>query len=479
MRGNVRSGHRGPAGRKLVSILWGLLLGAGPSPLSAQAALAARDSLLARQVFKQLIEIRSESGTEAVVQAARGVAARLRDAGFPDRDVQVLAVGPRLANVIATLRGTGKSGPPILLMAHLDVVPARRADWSVDPYTFLERDGWYYGRGTTDNKAGAAMLVANLLRYRRDGLVPKRDVVVVLTGDEETGGEGIRAVMAARPDLRGAAFALNTDAGGGVLEGEREVSFGVQASEKVYLSFGLEVTNRGGHSSQPRPDNAIYQLAHGLTRLEAHRWPVVLNEVTRSFFQRYAALESGRVAADMRAVARIPPDPDAAERLSRSPYYNALMRTTCVATRLEAGHADNALPQTARATVNCRILPNQPPDEVERTLAEVLAEPAIRLTRINQPVASPPSPLTEEVLGPIERLASRMWPGVPVIPTMSTGATDGLVVRNAGVPVYGVSAIFADPSDERAHGRDERIAVRRFYDALEYWYRLVRDLAGG
>lgn len=449
-----------------------------PSAAAAQTSLTAEDSLLAAQVFEQLVEIKTLSGSPATVEAAEALASRLREAGFPEDDVRVVGPAPGLGNLFARYRGDGTGGPPILLMAHLDVVDAMPEDWSVDPFTLTEHDGWWYGRGTTDNKAGAAMLIMNFIRYKREGFVPSRDLIVFLTADEETTSGSIKWLVGEGRSLIGdPAFALNTDSGGGDLRDGEEAMFGVQASEKIYFTVNLEATNPGGHSSRPTPDNAIYQLAEGLTRLADHRFPVELNEVTRGFFERSATLESGQLAADMRAVAAIPPDLAAATRLSGSPYYNALLRTTCIATRLEAGHADNALPQRARATVNCRIMPGGSPDAVKRTLEEVMADDRIEVTRVNEPTASPPSPLTPEILEPIERLTAEMWPGVPVVPIMETGATDGLYVRNAGIPVYGVGAIFGDPEDVRAHGRDERIAIDRFYEALEYWYRLVRVLS--
>lgn len=462
----------------LLSIGWALI--AAPAPMLAQPGdgLSAEDSLLATQIFEELIEIPSVSGTPETVGAAEAMADRLLAAGFPEEDVHVLEPLPDVGILVARYRGTGER-PPILLLAHLDVVPALPEDWSVPPFELTEQDGWWYGRGTIDNKAGAAMLVASFLRYREEGFVPDRDLIMVLTGDEETNSEAIKWVVSeeGRELIDDPAYALNTDSGGGSLREGVETMFGVQASEKVYLSFQLEVTNPGGHSSQPRPDNAITTLAEGLVRLSEHEWPVQLNEVTRAFFERSAAIESGQLAEDMQAIAENPADSAAAARLSESLYLNALLRTTCVATMLEAGHAENALPQTARATVNCRILPGGSPDEVEATLVSVLDDPDIQVSRLREPTASPPSPLTDEVLGTIERLTEEMWPGVPVVPTMSTGATDGLYVRNAGIPVYGVGAIFEDTGDNRAHGRDERVAIDRFYEALRFWYRMVKELA--
>ncbi len=449
-----------------------------PIPGMAQGALSAEDSLLAAEMLEELIEIKSLSASPATIEAADAMTARLIEAGFAAEAVRVVGPDSGTGNLVARYRGDGTGGAPILLMAHLDVVDARPEDWSVDPFTMTEDDGWWYGRGTTDNKAGAAILVANFIRYKQEGFVPSRDLIVVLTGDEETTSAGIKWLVGeGREWIGDPAFALNTDSGGGVLRDGKEALFGVQASEKIYLTFLIETTSAGGHSSRPEPDNAIYRLAAGLTRLAEHRFPVALNEVTRAFFERSAAVEEGHLAADMRAVADDPSDSAAAARLSASPFTNALLRTTCVATRLEAGHADNALPQRASATVNCRILPGGSPDEVEAVVREVLADEGITITRVNTPTASPPSPLTPAVLELIERITAEMWPGVPVVPEMSTGATDGLYVRNAGIPVYGVGAIFQDPDDERAHGRDERIAIDRYYEALEYWYRLVRELS--
>jgi acetylornithine deacetylase/succinyl-diaminopimelate desuccinylase-like protein len=466
-------------GPPLCALLLIVTLLGGPGTGHAQdRALSAEDSLLAAAIFEELIEIPSVSGTPETVQAARAMAERLRVAGFPDEDVQVLEPLPDVGTLVARYRGTG-GRPPILLLAHIDVVPALPEDWSTPPFELTLQDGWWYARGATDNKAGAAMLIANFIRYREEGFSPDRDLIVVLTGDEETDSEAIKWIVSeeGRALIDDPAYALNTDAGGGALGDGVETMFEVQASEKVYLSFQLEVTNPGGHSSQPGPDNAIYGLANGLVRLSEHEWPVQLNEVTRAYFERSATIEGDPLGEDMRALVADPGDSAAAARLSLSPHLNALLRTTCVATMLEAGHAENALPQTARATVNCRILPGESDAEVERTLIEILDDPDIRVSRIGEPTASPPSPLTGEVLATVERLTEETWPGVPVVPTMSTGATDGLYVRNAGIPVYGVGAIFEDPHDNRAHGRDERVAVDRFYEALDFWYRMVKELA--
>jgi acetylornithine deacetylase/succinyl-diaminopimelate desuccinylase-like protein len=443
------------------------------STLSAQSS---DHRALERDILKQLVEINTSDSARHTDQAAKAMQDRLAQAGIPAKDMQIIETGPGIENLVVRYRGSGSGAKPILLMAHLDVVPARREDWSVDPFTFTEKDGYYYGRGSSDNKAGAAMLVASFIRYKKEGFVPKRDLIIVLTGDEETNGEGIQGVLEHR-DLVDAAFALNTDAGGGELREGKPVAFSVQSAEKVYLSFQLEVRNKGGHSSVPEPDNAIYRLSDGLVRLSKFNFPVKLNETTREAFLKGAATQPPQLAADMRAVARTG-DAAAARRLSAAvPYYNAQLRTTCVATRLFGGHADNALPQLASATVNCRMLPNDPPDSVEAKLRRVLADTAIHLSRIRAPTLSPASPLIPQIMQPVTTLANKMWPGAVIVPEMSTGASDGLYVRNAGIPVYGVSAVFERIDDIRAHGRDERIGVKAYHDAAEYWYQLVKTLS--
>jgi acetylornithine deacetylase/succinyl-diaminopimelate desuccinylase-like protein len=433
---------------------------------------------LEREIFAELININTSDSAGHTREAAEAMARRLVNAGFPTADVQVLGASPRYQNLVARYRGSGRGGRPILLMAHLDVVDARREDWSFDPYAFKELDGYYYGRGTSDNKAGCAMLIANFIRLKREGFVPDRDLIVVLTADEETSSDAIKWLVTQRRDLIDADFALNSDGGGGELRDGKAIAFGVQTAEKVYQSFRLEVRNKGGHSSLPEPDNAIYRLSEGLARLAKHEFPVRLNETTRALFQQAAAVNPAAMAADMRAVSRST-DTAAARRLSVVPYYNSIMRTTCVATRLMAGHADNALPQLATALVNCRMLPDDPPDRVQAQLVRVLADTAIHISRAGESTPSPASPLRPDVIGPMEKLVQQMWPGAVVIPEMSTGATDGLYVRNAGIPVYGVSAIFERIDDIRAHGRDERVGVKAFHDAAEFWYRIVKVLASG
>jgi acetylornithine deacetylase/succinyl-diaminopimelate desuccinylase-like protein len=449
---------------------------------AAVGAQAAPHQRLAREVFEELIEINTVDSVGNNTTAAEAMARRFRAAGFPDRDIFV--GGPRAdkGNIVVRYRGRGGAGAPkpILLLAHLDVVQALKEDWSsdLDPFTFTERDGYYYGRGTSDDKAMAAMFVANLLRLKREGFVPTRDIIVALTADEEGGpANGVDWLIQNHRGLVDAAFVIN-EGGGGALRDGKPFLHSVQATEKVYVDFTVEVRNRGGHSSVPRPDNAVYQLAEGLARLGRYRFPVDLNEVTRAFLERTAAVETPEVATAMRALARKPRDEAAAAIVSTTPRYNSTLRTTCVATMLRGGHAPNALPQLAAANVNCRILPNTSAAAVRDTLVRVLGDTAIRVSAAPSLPPTAPSPLLPELFSVVERFTREMFGDIPVIPTMSTGATDSKYFRAVGIPAYGVSGIFGDPNDGRAHGRDERIAVKSFYDGQEFLYRLVKELAG-
>lgn len=451
-----------------------LLLSAGAA--AAQTSTATPWQALARDVFEELIEINTTHSTGSTTDAAEAMATRLRLAGFRNEDIHVLGPHPAKGNLIARLRGTGER-EPLLLLAHLDVVEAVPEDWSFDPFTFRELDDFFYGRGASDDKDMAAVWIVNLIRYKQEGFVPNRDLIVALTADEEGGSHnGVMWLLDQHRALIDAEYALN-EGGSGLSQGGQPLLNEIQTSEKLYQSFALETKNPGGHSSRPRRENAIYRLASALTRLAAYDFPVKLNETTRAFFQRMAAIETGQRRADMDAVTTSHADPSAVERLATSPYYNALMRTTCVATMLEAGHAENALPQTARATVNCRILPGEDPEEVRQALISVLADSAIAVAPIAAAMPSPASPLTPEILEATERITNEMWPGTPVVPVMLTGATDGLYLRNAGIPTYGVSGLFHEIDDVRAHGRDERIRVQAFYDELEFLYRLVKTLS--
>jgi len=448
-----------------------LVLAAAPLVLAADP-----QADLAREIFQELVEIDTTDSRGDNTAAARAMARRLLGAGFPEADVQVLVPHERKGNLVARLRGTG-ARRPVLLLAHLDVVEARREDWSIDPFRFLEQDGYFYGRGTSDDKAMAAIFAANLIRMKQEGYRPDRDLILALTADEE-GGEwnGVDFLLREHRGLIDAAYGLN-EGGRGQLRDGRRLANVVQTSEKVYLSFTLEVKDPGGHSSVPRKENAIYRLASGLGRLAAFSFPTRTNETSRLYFERLAASQPEPLASDMRRVAQVPPDADAAARLSEVPLYNSMLRTTCVATRLEAGHADNALPQTARAVVNCRMHPDDPADWVQKTLVEALADSRISVAPIGSARPSPPSPLLPEVLGAAERITEQMWPGVPVLPTLSTGATDSLYLRSAGIPMYGVSGIFGEIDDVRAHGRDERILITSFHEGREFLYRLVKALS--
>jgi acetylornithine deacetylase/succinyl-diaminopimelate desuccinylase-like protein len=432
---------------------------------------------LARSIFRELIEIKTTMNIGST-KAAEAMASRLKAAGFSDNDIQM--VGPRPQNMNLVVRYKGKSTlRPILFFGHLDVVEALRQDWSTDPFTFLEKDGYFYGRGTSDMKSEDADIVANLIRLKSEGFKPNRDIIVALTEHEEGGdANGIKWLLANRRDLIDAEFAINLEGGGGDIKNGKYILMEIQTGEKVYVSFQLEVKNKGGHSSVPVKDNAIYRLAAGLSRLAQYEFPIKLNETTRTFFQRSASQESGQAAADMLAILKIPIDKSASNRLcASSAYYNALLRTTCVATMLSAGHAENALPQTARAVVNCRMLPDDSKENVIETLTHVLADSQIAISQISQTILSPLSPLREDVMDNVEKLTASMWPGVTVTPVMSTGASDGRYLRTAGIPVYGVSGIFSDIDDTRAHGRDERIGVQDFYNGVEFMYRFIKALS--
>ena len=433
-------------------------------------------------IYKELIEINTVTATGDTALAAEAMAARLRAAGFPDADVHAFSPAPRKGNLVARFRGTG-ARKPILLVAHIDVVPASREDWSTDPFKLIEQDGYFYARGSGDDKYMAATFIANLIRYRQEGYRPDRDIIVALETDEEILDKdalGIQWLLKNHRDLIDAEFALNEGGGVGLKDG-KAVRSTVQTSEKVSVSYALTVKNKGGHSAAPVKDNAIYRLAVGLTRLSGFSFPLKLNETTRAYFERTAQMEGGQLADDLRAVLSGQTDPAAPSvaRLSAGAFFNGQLRTTCVATLLEAGSAINALPQLAVAKVNCRVMPGDPVDEVKTTLDRVLADDQIVVTQLDPPTLSEPSALRDEVMGPITKLSAEFWPGAVVLPTMSAGATDGSYLRNAGIPTYGHSGLAGDVAENRAHGRDERILVKSFFEGGEYLYRLVKAFAGG
>src|SRR5882672_185436 len=439
------------------------------------------DQQLARDLLAELIAMNTTHQHGNTTPAAAAMARRLLAAGFPAGDVMVLGPATGNHNLVARLRGNGRGARrPILLLAHLDVVEARREDWSLDPFTLTEQDGFFYGRGTLDIKDMAALFVATLIRFKREGIVPDRDIILALTAGEESGGDynGVQWLLQNHRDLIDAAYCINGDSGDPLLRDGKPFARNVEASEKVYMSLGLEVHNPGGHSSLPTTRNAIYELSAALTRIGGYTFPVRLNEITRAYFIRVALTMPLAQRADFRGVLQDPPDAAAAARVSAaSTFFNAQLRTTCVATRVEAGHADNALPQTARAIVNCRLLPDERPADVVDAIRRVVANDSMTVTVTDSAVPSPSSPLVPEVMGPLQRVTAAMWPGVPVVPNMETGATDGLFLRNAGMPVYGVSGVFLDADDIRAHGRDERIGVRDYYEGADFTYRFVKALA--
>ncbi len=470
--------HRRQMSSLLLSAGFGAFLLAGGG---ARAEELTPNQQMAHDIYKELVEIDTTTATGDTRQAAEAMASRLKAAGFADEDVHAFSPAPRKGNLVARLRGTGKR-KPILLVAHLDVVPALRSDWSVDPFKLTEQDGYFYGRGSSDDKYMASSFVTNLIRYRKEGYKPDRDIILALETDEEIFDHdalGIQWLIKNHRDLIDAEFALNE--GGPVnLRDGKALRVNIQTSEKVPVTFQLEATNSGGHSSVPRKDNAIYRLAQGLVRLSKFEFPLHLNDTTRAWFSRTAQFEDQQNASDIRAVLADKPDAMALARLSVSPQYNAQLRTTCVATMLQGGHAANALPQSAIAKVNCRIIPGEPADEVKATLVKVLADDGIAVTQIEREVASEPSKLNEEIVGAIEKLSNEFWPGAAVIPVMSTGATDGAFLRNAGIPTYGHSGMAMEPGDAgRIHGRDERVPMKSFYNGNEYLYRLVKMLAGG
>lgn len=457
-----------------------LALSLGGGRLLAQQAPLTPDQQFAHDVYKQLIETNSSTMTAGTTDAAQEMAKRFRDAGFPESDIFLGGVQANKFNVV--LRYHGKGGPggpkPLLLLAHLDVVEALKTDWSpdLDPFKFLERDGYYYGRGTTDDKAMAAIYVANIIRLKREGYVPDRDIVIALTADEEGGCcNGARWLVNNHRDLVDAAYLINEGGGGSLRDGKPFLN-SVQATEKIFGNFIVTAHNKGGHSSVPRPDNAIYELSEGLVRFSHYSFPVEFNEVTRAYFERTAAVETKETGAAMRALLKNPNDAAASAIVSRDPRYNSTLRTTCVATMLSGGHATNALPQTAQATINCRMLPNSNPADVRAAIVKALADTGLEVSAAGPARPSAPSPLLPDVMRSIESITKQLFGNIPVIPIMGTGATDSQPFRTIGIPAYGVSGLMGDPEDVRAHGRDERMLVKSFYDGQEFLYRLTKSL---
>ncbi len=434
------------------------------------------DQRLAHDIYKEIVEIKSGFTTGATTPVVDAIAKRLRAAGFPESDIFIGGVIPTKANLVVRYHGTGKL-KPILLLAHIDVVEAKREDWSMDPFVFTEKDGFYYGRGTSDDKAQAAIWIANLIRYKREGYKPDRDIIVALTADEEGGGpyNGVDWLVKKHRDLIDADLCLNEGGRGEMVKGKR-ISNSVQAAEKWYLDLRLEVRNKGGHSSQPVADNAIYHLAGALVRISQFGFPLKTNETTRAYFAGMAKIDTTGAKADLAKTAE--GDAEAMKRIAQaSPAWNSMLRTTCVATLLEGGHATNALPQLAAANINCRVQPDDSLDYVMGTLKKVIADDQVKMSITEQEENSPASPLRPELVRAMSRLTDTMWPGVVVLPTMSTGATDGRMLRAAGIPTYGVQGLFGERDDNRAHGRDERMMVTSFYEGQTFLYELVKTLA--
>lgn len=452
-----------------------MLMGAAPANYPPQDNLA-----LARDIFRDIIAVHSvhEDGTKGVADI---IAKYMRDNGFADEDVRIVPEPkyPKQVNVVVRLRGKGKA-KPVMWICHMDVVEALSKDWTRPPFQLTEKDGYFYGRGTSDMKDEDAAVAASLIRLKKEGFVPGKDIVVAFTADEEVGLEqdGPWFLLREHRDLVDAGLVINPDGDSGEIVDGKRLDFTVETSQKTYVTYHLEVTNKGGHSSEPRPDNAIYQLAGGLVRLSRFQFPFKTNATTRLYFRQRAMLEQGQRRADMLAISQSPKiDEKAAARLAANTEINAVLHTTCVATMLNAGVQENALPARAQAVVQCRIMPDETVDGVKATLKRVLADPAIAISEPDQVVSAPESPPNAVLLGSIGKVVHSMWPGVPVIPTMSAGASDSIFTRNAGIPSYGVSGAWADVSDVRAHGRDERRKVDAFYESVEFTYRLMKELS--
>ncbi|MGA2005458.1 MAG: M20/M25/M40 family metallo-hydrolase [Terriglobales bacterium] len=444
---------------------------------------------LAHDIFKQLIEINTTDSVGSVTAAAEVMAQRFRDAGFPESDIHVLGPNDRKKNVVVRLHGSGKH-KPVLLIGHLDVVEARREDWTTDPFQFIEKDGYFYGRGSSDMKDGDAIMSATLIRMKKEGYVPSRDIILAMTADEEGGtSNGVDWLIRNHRELIDAEFVLNHDGGGVLAEHGKPLMMGVDATEKLYGDFALTATNAGGHSSLPRPENAIYELAAALTKIANYQFPFELNNITRAFYERQLKMATGEHAADLAAMLKTPPDMDAVARLSKDPIDNSTLHTTCVATRLNGGHANNALPQMAQANVNCRIEPGHSLEEIRLTLEKVVADlkianPTIRVQfRENNNLLMDhgsdrhsyvPAAARKDVFDALDKIVAEMWPGIPVLPEMSTGASDGVYTNAAGMPTYCVSGELYDRDDIRAHGKDERIGVEAFYRGVDFYYPFLK-----
>jgi acetylornithine deacetylase/succinyl-diaminopimelate desuccinylase-like protein len=456
--------------------------------LSAQQPkLNPADRALARDIFKQLIETNTSHSVGSTTGAAEAMRKRLLDAGFPATDMVIMGADDRHGNLVFRYHGKpGTTLKPVLIIAHLDVVEAKRDDWTTDPFQLVEKDGFFYGRGTQDMKDSDAAFVTSFILLKRQGFVPDRDVILALTADEEGGTmNGVAWLLKHHRELIEAGFAINPDDGGLITEKGKPSYIGAEATEKLYADFKLTVTNAGGHSSVPRKENAIYELSAALGRLAAYQFPFELNGVTRGYFDTLASIQNPQTASDMHAILAPTPDQAAIARLSTDYVYNSLMHTTCVATMLSAGHAPNALPQRAEANVNCRILPGHTPGEVRKQLEAVFAEPKLTVTLATEgssagedEVSITPPPLNKEVFDALHKITEQMWPGTPVIPEMETGASDSKATIAAGIPTYGFCGMGIDEDDDRAHGKDERLGVESYFTGVEFTYLYLKQLAG-
>ena len=480
---------------KAVAAIAALCL-AGPLACSAQTTKATGPELdaasrqLARSIFQQLIEINTTDTPRGnVTTATASMRQRLLDAGFPASDLVLAGKNDRKQNLVATYRGkTGSALKPVLIICHVDVVEARREDWTMDPFTFIEKDGYFYGRGTQDMKSDDAAVIASFIRMKREGFVPDRDLILALTADEESGSaNGVEWLLEHRPELRNVAFVLNPDSGGVTTEDGRPVVLDVEATEKLYADYRLTSTSPGGHSSLPTPDNPIYRVAGALKRLEASPFPVELNEVTRAEFKARAAMAEGQHAQDLRALLQPNPDPAVLQRLSAVPSINSALRTTCVATMIDGGDAPNALPGRATANVNCRILPGHSSEEVRQELIRIFADNQIKVDYVNDAgevlgkgtdrKSAPPPPLMAAVFDPLHKVANELWAGIPILPVLEVGASDSAWTMQAGIPSYGFSGMAIESGDDRMHGRDERIGVESFYKGVEFEYLYLKAMA--
>jgi acetylornithine deacetylase/succinyl-diaminopimelate desuccinylase-like protein len=446
----------------------------------AQSGNLTPEQTLGRSIFKELIEINTTHSIGNTTIAAKAMAKRLITAGYDEKDVQIVGPEDRNRNLVVRLHGTGKR-KPILLLSHLDVVEARRTDWTYDPFQLTEKDGYFYGRGSSDIKDGSAILVAEFIRMKQEGFVPDRDLIMALTAGEESRDvyNGAEWLAQNKHALIDAEFCINMDAGDPQSKDGKRISRTVQISEKGVLNLQIEVKNAGGHGSKPTKDNAIYHLAGGLTRWESYEFPTQLSPITKSYFREMSSFESGQTATDMKAAGANDQDTGAIKRLTAIPYYNALMRNTCVATQLEAGHAINALPQTAIARFNCRILPGNKQADVIHEMNRVLADSQIHISIMDSLLTNPAFSPDPSIMKIVQQVTEKIWPGLPVIPVMDVGASDGIYLRAAGIPTYGISGVFIDVDDDRAHGKDERIRVKDFYDGLDYEYLLIKAFSSG